>query len=84
MLPVYKLLKYVIHGFVILVFIKFLFVENFNFENKFLLIALSFLAYTILLLGSSKWLKIDYLDSLKPFINKSPIIKKILKNLKII
>lgn len=82
MLPVFKLFKYAMHGSVILVVIRFLFVENFQIENKFLLVALSFVVYYIFLLGSSKWLKIDYLEALRPFLNKLPIIKSIFKKLK--
>lgn len=82
MLPVFKLLKYLIHGFAILVLVRFLFVVNFKIENKFLLVALSFLAYAIFLLGSSKWLKIDYLETLRPFLNKVPFLKNIFKKLK--
>ncbi len=79
MFPIRILLKYILHGVSILLIIKFIFVVVFNIKNSILLIVMSFVLYGALLLISGKWLKIDYLEPLRPFLKKVPMLKKIVK-----
>jgi O-antigen/teichoic acid export membrane protein len=74
MIPIKIQCIHIIHSGLILILLRFFF-NYLNINSSFLVCFIAFILYSITLLATSKWVKIDYLYSVRHLLKKVPILK---------
>ena len=77
MMPIKAQMKHIIHSGLILILLKGLIYQFDYIKSSFLICVVGFTFYSVTLLLTAKWFKINYLKTIRPVFNNVPLLKKL-------